>query len=57
MATSACALPVEECRAQYKADIAAKAAAGMSWHDYQLKRCGIDPKASALTPKRSPIKH
>jgi hypothetical protein len=26
----------------------------MSWHDYQVKRCGIDPNASAPTLARSP---
>ena len=51
-------LTMEECRAQYKADMAPKEAARMSWHDYQVKRCGIDPKASAPTQKPSaPIKH
>ena len=56
--TSANALTMEECRAQYKADMAPKGAARMSWHDYQVKRCGIDPNASAPTPIPSaPIKH
>ena len=54
--TSATALTMEECRAQYKADMAPKGAARMSWHDYQVKRCGIDPNASAPTSKPS-IKH
>ena len=48
---------MEECRAQYKADLAPKGAARMTWHDYQVKRCGIDPNASAPTLKPSPIKH
>ena len=52
--TSVKALTMEECRAQYKADMAPKGAARISWHDYQVKRCGIDPNASAPT---SPIKH
>jgi hypothetical protein len=56
--TSANALTMEECRAQYKADMAPKEAARMTWHDYQVKRCGIDPDASAPTSKPSaPIKH
>jgi hypothetical protein len=56
--TSANALTMKECRAQYKADLSPKGAAPMSWHDYQVKRCGIDPKASAPTQKPSaPIKH
>ena len=55
---SANALTMEECRAQYKADMAPKEAARMTWHDYQVKRCGIDPDASAPTSKPSaPIKH
>ena len=55
--TSANAMTMEECRAQYKADVAAKDAR-MSWVDYQVKRCGIAPKASAPTPKPSaPVKH
>ena len=55
--TSVNALTMEECRTQYKADVASKGAS-MSWHDYQVKRCGIDPNASAPTPKPSaPIKH
>ena len=55
--TSANAMTVEECRAQYKADFAAREAR-MSWVDYQVKRCGIAPKASAPTPKPSaPVKH
>ena len=56
--TSANAMTVEECRAQYKADFAAREATRMSWVDYQVKRCGIAPKASAPTPKPSaPVKH
>jgi hypothetical protein len=56
--TSVNALTMEECRARYKADMAPKGAARMTWHDYQVKRCGIDPNASAPTPKPSPpIKH
>ena len=56
--TSANALTMEECKAQYKADMAPKGAARMTWHDYQVKRCGIDPDASAPTSKPSaPIKH
>ena len=56
--TSVNALTVEDCRAQYKADMAPKGAARMTWHDYQVKRCGIDSNASSLTPKPSaPIKH
>ena len=51
------ALTMEECRAQYKADLAPKGAARITWHDYQVKRCGIDPNASAPTLKPSPIKH
>jgi hypothetical protein len=56
---SANALKMEDCRAQYKADMAPKGASRIgSWHDYQVKRCGIDPNASAPTPKYSaPIKH
>ena len=56
--TSANALTMEECRAQYKTDMAPKGAARTSWHDDQVKRCGIDPNASAPTPKPStPTKH
>lgn len=56
--TAVNALTMEECRAQYKADMANRKAARMIWHDYQVKRCGIDPNASAPTPKPSaPIKH
>ena len=56
--TSVNALTMEECRAKYKADLAPKGAARITWHDYQVKHCGIDPNASAPTPKRSsPIKH
>jgi len=51
------AMTMEECRAQYKADFAAREAR-MSWVDYQVKRCGIAPKASAPTAKPSaPMKH
>ena len=57
--TSANALTMDECRAQYKADHGAtKKGLAMSWVDYQVKRCGIDPKASAPTPKpAAPTKH
>jgi hypothetical protein len=51
--TSANALTQKECRAQYKADIGPNGTAPMNWHDYQVKRCGIDPNASAPTPKSS----
>jgi hypothetical protein len=51
------ALTMAECRAQYKAKHAAKAVT-LAWSDYQAKRCGIDPKANAPTPKPSaPVKH
>jgi hypothetical protein len=57
--TSANAVTQKECRAQYKADnIGPNGTAHMNWHDYQVKRCGIDPNASAPTPKSSaPTKH
>jgi hypothetical protein len=56
--TSVNALTMEECRGQYKADMAPKGATRMNWHDYQVKRCGINPSATAPTPKPSaPIKH
>jgi len=52
------ALTMQECRAQYKADLSPKGGAPMSWVDYQVKRCGINPKASAPTPRPSaPMKH
>jgi hypothetical protein len=52
------ALTMKECRAQYKADVALKGSVGTSWHDYQVKRCGIDPNDSAPTEKPSaPTKH
>jgi len=57
--TSANALTMDECRAQYKADqAAAKKGLAMTWVDYQVKRCGLDPKASAPPPKpAAPTKH
>ena len=56
--TSADAMTMEECRAQYKADYAGKKSGAIPWADYQVKRCGIAPKASAPTPKPSaPMKH
>jgi hypothetical protein len=56
--TSVNALTMEECRTQYKADMAPRRATRMSWHDYQMKRCGIDPNGNASTPSPSaPIKH
>jgi hypothetical protein len=51
--TSVDALTMQECRAQYKAHLGPKGGASISWHDYQVKRCGIDPNASAPTPRRS----
>jgi hypothetical protein len=52
------ALTMEECRIQYKTDMAPKGAARMNWHDYQVRRCGIDPNASVPTSKPSVhIKH
>jgi hypothetical protein len=39
--TSANALSMDECRAQYKAE---------NGTEVQVKRCGIDPKASPPTP-------
>ncbi|WFU46001.1 hypothetical protein QA640_45320 (plasmid) [Bradyrhizobium sp. CB82] len=55
--TSAHALTMQECRAQYKADAAAKVL-HLAWVDYQVKRCGIDPKASVPTPSpAAPVKH
>jgi len=51
--TSATALTMEECRAQYKAEKAAGTGErAYGWIDYQVKICGIDPKASAPTPKK-----
>ncbi|KRQ97456.1 hypothetical protein CQ12_01910 [Bradyrhizobium jicamae] len=55
--TSVNALSMQECRAQYRADHAARDVR-MSWVDYQVKRCGINPKASTPTPKSTgPTKH
>jgi hypothetical protein len=53
--TSVNALTMQECRAQYKAHLGTgpKGGALMSWHDYQVERCGIDPNASAPTPRSS----
>jgi hypothetical protein len=51
--TSVNALTMQECRAQYKADLGPKGGAGISWPAYQAKYCGIDPNASAPTPRRS----
>ena len=49
--TSANALTMDECKAQYKAENAAGTRI-TTWADYQVKRCGInDPKANATTPK------
>ena len=47
---SATALSMQECRAQYRADFAARDVR-MAWVDYQVKRCGIDPKATPPTQK------
>jgi hypothetical protein len=46
---------MDECKAQYKAENAAGTRI-TTWADYQVKRCGIDPKANdpkanATTPK------
>ena len=54
LGTSARAMTMVECRAQYKADHAAKGTAGMTWHDYQPKRCGIQREPKAL--KHAPSK-
>jgi hypothetical protein len=51
--TSVNALTMEECRAQYKADLDHKGRPFTSWPDYQVKRCGVDPKAVAPTSRRS----
>jgi hypothetical protein len=53
--TSVNALTMQECRAQYKAHLGhgPKGGASINWHDYQVKRCGIDPNASAPTPSPS----
>jgi hypothetical protein len=51
--TSVNALTMQECRAKYKADLGPKGGASTSWPHYQVKYCGIDPNASAPTPKRS----
>jgi hypothetical protein len=53
--TSTNALTMDECKAQYKAENAAGTRI-TTWADYQVKRCGIDPKANdpkanATTPK------
>jgi hypothetical protein len=58
LGTSANALTMQECKAQYKADLATKNHRFRSWDEYQVQRCGIDPKASAPTPKSAaPVKH
>ena len=52
------AMTMEECKAQYKAEHTDKKPVGLTWVDYQAKRCGIDPKASAPTSKpAAPVKH
>jgi hypothetical protein len=51
--TSVNALTMQECRAQYKADLGHKGGASTSWPDYQVKRCGVDPKDVAPTSRRS----
>src|SRR5215470_5240824 len=53
--TSANALTMDECKAKYKAENAAGTRTA-TWAVYQVKRCGIDPKANdpkadATTPK------
>ena len=56
--TSANALSMQECRAQYKADHADRGKERISWADYQAKRCGINPKANTPTPRAAaPMKH
>jgi hypothetical protein len=56
--TSANALSMQECRTQYKADHANRRGERMIWVDYQVKRCGIEPKASAPPPgPAAPTKH
>jgi hypothetical protein len=56
--TSARALTAQECRANYKAEQkAAGGSVGISWVDYQKKKCGISAKASAPTqPPAAPAK-
>jgi hypothetical protein len=49
--TSASAITMEECRAQYKAEKAGGTSRAYSWVDYQVMICG-HPKASAPTPKK-----
>jgi len=52
------AMTMEECKAQYKADLGPKGEASTSWPDYQMKRCGINPNDAAPKQKRSaPTKH
>jgi hypothetical protein len=56
--TSANALTMEECKAKYKADLATKNHSSRSWAEYQVERCGIDPKATAQTPApAATVKH
>ena len=57
--TSASALTMEECRAKYKAALAAKMI-GTDWMYFQKSECGIDAKAAAPTsppaaPKPQPV--
>jgi hypothetical protein len=49
------ALTMQECRAQYKADLGPKGGARTSWNDYQVKHCGIGPNASTPTPRPSAL--
>ena len=53
--TSVNALTMQECRAQYKADLGPKGGARTSWNDYQVKHCGIGPNASTPTPRPSAL--
>jgi len=56
--TSASALTMQECRAEYKAMKATGKTFGDTWAGFQEKKCGIHAKATApppAAPKPQPV--